>query len=103
MTIILHDWMLQVCFMASVIDLQSSPPQVSSFSLQCAVTTLALSAAILPNSIMDEAKSKLTKRQEVENNLAHYLKIAQSVIVDTKLTNDPSQDNFIKCESHLIV
>lgn len=52
---------------------------------------------------MDEAKSKLTKRQEVENNLAHYLKIAQSVIVDTKLTNDPSQDNFIKCESHLIV
>ena len=103
MTIILHDWMLQVCFMASDIDLQSSPPQVSSFSLQCAVTTLALSAAILPNSIMDEAKSNLTKRQEVENNLTHYLKIAQSVIVDTKLTNDPSQDNFIKCESHLIV
>lgn len=52
---------------------------------------------------MDEAKSKLTKRQEVENNLTHYLKIAQSVIVDTKLTNDPSQDNFIKCLLSLVL
>jgi len=41
------------------------------------------------------ARSSLAKT--LENNIGPYLKTVKNLIVDTKLANDPSQDNFIKC------
>jgi len=49
-------------------------------------------------SPVDEAaRSSLAKT--LENNIGPYLKTVKNLIVDTKLANDPSQDNFIKCNS----
>jgi len=39
---------------------------------------------------------KMPQKEEVVNNYSHYFKIVKNVIVDTKLANEPSQDNFIK-------
>ena len=43
------------------------------------------------------ARSSLAKT--LENNIGPYLKTFKNLIVDTKLVNDPSQDNFIKCRN----
>ena len=45
---------------------------------------------------MDDVK-QLAKREELEKNLTHYLERVKRFIVDTKITNEPKQDNFIKC------
>ena len=45
----------------------------------------------------DVARSNLAKT--LENNIGPYLKTVKNLIVDTKLANDPSQDNFIKCNN----
>ena len=37
-------------------------------------------------------------KQEVENSLKRYFNVVRNVIADTKLANDPTQDNFIKCK-----
>ena len=39
---------------------------------------------------------KMPQKEEVANNVGHYFKIVKNVIVETKLANEPSQDNFIK-------
>ena len=53
-------------------------------------------------SPVDEAaRSSLAKT--LENNIGPYLKTVKNVIVDTKLANDPSQDNFIKCNTIVFV
>jgi len=39
---------------------------------------------------------KMPQKEEVANNVSHYFKIVKNVIVETKLANEPSQDNFIK-------
>merc|ERR1712012_722573 len=44
-----------------------------------------------------DAKNNLATKQEVENHLKRYLNVAKKLIDDTKLANDPTQDNFIKC------
>ena len=50
------------------------------------------------SSASDEAvRSSLAKT--LENNIGPYLKTVKNLIVDTKLANDPSQDNFIKCRN----
>ena len=45
-----------------------------------------------------DAKNNLATKQEVENHLKRYLNVAKKLIDDTKLANDPTQDNFIKCK-----
>ena len=53
-------------------------------------------------SASDEvARNNLAKT--LENNIGPYLKTVKNVIVDTKLANDPSQDNFIKCNRIVFV
>ena len=37
-------------------------------------------------------------KQDVENSLKRYFNVVRNVIADTKLSNDPTQDNFIKCK-----
>ena len=49
------------------------------------------------SSVDEVARSSLAKT--LENNIGPYLKTVKNLIVDTKLANDPSQDNFIKCNS----
>ena len=44
-----------------------------------------------------------TLAKTLENNIGPYLKTVKNVIVDTKLANDPSQDNFIKCNTIVFV
>ena len=48
-----------------------------------------------------DAKNNLATKQEVENHLKRYLNVAKKLIDDTKLANDPTQDNFIKCKIYL--
>ena len=48
-----------------------------------------------------DAKNNLATKQEVENHLKRYLNVAKKLIDDTKLANDPTQDNFIKCKISL--
>ena len=45
---------------------------------------------------MDDVK-QLAKSEEFQKNLTHYLELVKRFIVDTKITGEPKQDNFIKC------
>ena len=54
------------------------------------------------NSASDEV-ARNTLAKTLENNIGPYLKTVKNLIVDTKLANDPSQDNFIKCNRIVFV
>jgi len=49
---------------------------------------------------MDDVK-QLAKSEEFQKNLTHYLELVKRFIVDTKITGEPKQDNFIKCLTFL--
>ena len=51
---------------------------------------------------MDDVK-QLAKSEEFLKNLTHYLELVKRFIVDTKITGEPKQDNFIKCKTISIV
>ena len=51
---------------------------------------------------MDDVK-QLAKSEEFQKNLTHYLELVKRFIVDTKITGEPKQDNFIKCKTISIV
>ena len=53
-------------------------------------------------SASDEV-ARNTLAKTLENNIGPYLKTVKNLIVDTKLANDPSQDNFIKCNRIVFV
>ena len=53
-------------------------------------------------STSDEV-ARNTLAKTLENNIGPYLKTVKNLIVDTKLANDPSQDNFIKCNRIVFV
>ena len=45
---------------------------------------------------MEENKSLRSKNQDLEKNFQYYFELAKKTVKETRITSDPSQDNFIK-------
>ena len=45
---------------------------------------------------MEKSSAFLPQNQNLEKNFQYYFGLVKKIVNDTKITSDPSQDNFIK-------